>query len=71
MKKGELYTEEVVLTKVEAAFIKWQGLPEKERGKFNSNWFLKSVAISEKEIKDKKISPVSKDAKSAIKWLRS
>ncbi|MFA5020792.1 MAG: type II toxin-antitoxin system RelB/DinJ family antitoxin [Patescibacteria group bacterium] len=36
-----------------------------------SDWLVKTVASGEKEIKTNKISPAFKDAKSAIKWLKS
>jgi len=36
-----------------------------------SDWLVKAVASGEKEIKTNKLSPAFKDAKSAIRWLKS
>jgi len=34
-------------------------------------WLVKAIGAGKKEIKAKKLSPAFKDAKSAVKWLKS
>lgn len=36
-----------------------------------SPWLVKAVSVGRKEIRDKKLSPKFKDAKSAVKWLKA